>query len=251
MPGSPEYVKAWKRAHPERMHESYLRYKERYPEKFPKPKPRLTPEERKAHALENARRWRKNNPDKVAAAHKKWASENKERKRSTRRAWNKANEEHVRAKKREWTKAHPGSNNERAARWRLKNLEKAKALARETVKRWASRNPEKVAIYRSRSHAKRKAKGELAGTFTLEEWNTLLDQHEHRCACCGIHESEAIYRYPRRGYPLKGKLTVDHVIPLSKGGRGSIDNIAPLCLPCNTKKHAKDTDYRKIKVGPS
>lgn len=247
MPGSPEYVKAWKRAHPGRMHESYLRYKAKYPEKFPKPKPPLTPEERKAHSLENARRWRKNNPEKVAARQKKI---DPLKRRAWKMAWVKANAEHVRAKKREWAKAHPGNNNERAKRWVLNNPEKAAESARKRSREWTARNPDKAAIYHSRSHAKRKAKGELAGTFTSAEWNALLDHHDHRCACCGIHESEAIYRYPRRGYPLKGKLTIDHVIPLSKGGAGSIDNIAPLCLPCNTKKHTKDTDYRKIQVGP-
>jgi 5-methylcytosine-specific restriction endonuclease McrA len=57
----------------------------------------------------------------------------------------------------------------------------------------------------------------------------LLAQHGHRCLCCGASEA----------------LTADHVIPVSKGGSSNIENIQPLCLPCNTRKGARIIDYRK------
>lgn len=31
-------------------------------------------------------------------------------------------------------------------------------------------------------------------------------------------------------------LTMDHIIPLSRGGRSTKDNLAPCCKKCNTKK---------------
>lgn len=38
------------------------------------------------------------------------------------------------------------------------------------------------------------------------------------------------------GKPLSDDFTVEHVIPLSKGGSNEIENIVALCLDCNTKK---------------
>ena len=58
------------------------------------------------------------------------------------------------------------------------------------------------------------------GKVTLEEWEMKKQEYGNRCAIC---HSE-------------GKLTIDHIIPLSKGGWHRIDNIQPLCLPCNLKK---------------
>ncbi|WLF70486.1 HNH endonuclease [Clostridium septicum] len=41
------------------------------------------------------------------------------------------------------------------------------------------------------------------------------------------------------GRSLK-KLTQDHLIPLSKGGNYTKNNIIPVCRNCNSKKHTKD-----------
>lgn len=55
-------------------------------------------------------------------------------------------------------------------------------------------------------------------------------------ACC--MNPNCIYR----GKPVV--LTLDHVIPKSKGGRNHIKNLQLLCLRCNGKKGDTTVDYR-------
>lgn len=65
------------------------------------------------------------------------------------------------------------------------------------------------------------------GNFTLAEWENLLAQYNWTCPCCGKEED----------------LTVDHIIPISKGGSNNIENIQPLCGRCNRVKHTKIIKY--------
>jgi 5-methylcytosine-specific restriction endonuclease McrA len=43
-------------------------------------------------------------------------------------------------------------------------------------------------------------------------------------------------------------LTIDHVIPKSKGGDDSWDNLVAACLPCNNKKGDRTPEESHIKL---
>lgn len=89
---------------------------------------------------------------------------------------------------------------------------------------WKRQNKDKVC----RKEQKRRALRMGSSThYTVLEWNALCLWFGSVCLACGVDE-----------------LTIDHVVPLSKGGSNGIQNLQPLCRACNTRKHAKHIDYR-------
>ena len=68
------------------------------------------------------------------------------------------------------------------------------------------------------------------GFHTKGEWETLKAQVNWTCLACLKREPEI-------------KLTKDHIISAYNGGTDNIENIQPLCLPCNVRKHTKNTRY--------
>lgn len=146
--------------------------------------------------------------------------------------------------RREYYLKNKEKRRESARRSYQKNKQKYMDRKKRYLRKWRKRNKEKVSEYNKRyekthketvianEHKKRARKRESEGCFSAEEWKQLCDLYDNRCLCCGKRK----------------KLTVDHVIPLSKGGSNYISNIQPLCKECNNKKYTKSTDYRKQKV---
>lgn len=56
----------------------------------------------------------------------------------------------------------------------------------------------------------------------------VFKKYGRKCLCCGTDKN----------------LTIDHVIPVFKGGKNNISNYQPLCKSCNSSKGTKTTDYR-------
>lgn len=77
-------------------------------------------------------------------------------------------------------------------------------------------------IVASRSRA-RLLSSNLAPALTNQ---ALFARDRHLCLYCG-------QQFPR------GDLTRDHVIPLSKGGRDSWENVVSACLACNVRKGSR------------
>ena len=76
-----------------------------------------------------------------------------------------------------------------------------------------------------RAKIKRRANGrDIINTLTQQEWLNLLEEYNYRCAYCGVE------------FEVENMPTRDHVIPISKGGDNTKDNIVPACRSCNCRK---------------
>jgi 5-methylcytosine-specific restriction endonuclease McrA len=98
--------------------------------------------------------------------------------------------------------------------WYRKNRENVIAYVRE----WKQANPDRRSIYERRRRA---ARFGGSGTHSIDEVLALFEAYEWRCAYCGSGE----------------ELTIDHRVPLSRGGGDSIENLIPACGSCNSSKH--------------
>lgn len=81
--------------------------------------------------------------------------------------------------------------------------------------------------------AQRLREARQKGTHTKAEWFALCRRYDWRCVECG--------GYCRYG-PQK-----DHIVPLFMGGSDGIENLQPLCKPCNTRKGPDTRDWRKYR----
>ena len=152
--------------------------------------------------------------------------------------------------KKRWYREHPEEIKERVKQWRKKCPEKINEINRryrrnhpEEIKKqgrqYYQRNKEIIKEYRKnylktdegkmsnqRTYFKRRAIMENSvNTLTSQEWLCILEEYNYRCAYCDVE-------FDCENLPEK-----DHIIPISKGGDNTKENIVPACRSCNAKKH--------------
>lgn len=139
---------------------------------------------------------------------------------------------------REYHHNNPEPKKARDKKYRQERLEEFNAYMREYRKTYEGHreyNRQYVKLHPEKSaqnfNNRRARVLQAGGEFTSREWKKLCKHYNYTCLCCGKREPEI-------------KLTIDHVIPLSKGGTNLIDNIQPLCQSCNSSKARSTIDYR-------
>jgi 5-methylcytosine-specific restriction endonuclease McrA len=82
-------------------------------------------------------------------------------------------------------------------------------------------------------------------------WYIVLERDNWTCQYCGVKANPKDYdRLRYRGvdtiqYEGGVVLNVDHIIPRSKGGKNTLDNLKTACFACNqNKKHKKLEDWQ-------
>lgn len=142
------------------------------------------------------------------------------------REYRKANREEINKRQRGYRTDNPEKFRQNDSASYLRNRDKK--IGRAT--KYQALHPEMVKVVQMKRRAQ---KNKCQGSFTYQEWIELCQKYGNKCIRCGNEV----------------KLTVDHVVPLSKGGSNDINNIQPLCKHCNCKKHTKTIDYRPESYG--
>jgi 5-methylcytosine-specific restriction endonuclease McrA len=148
-----------------------------------------------------------------------WYLANPERAKEARRGWDSRNRDHLNALRKQQRKDNP-------ERFRAKRERLDKGRQAENVKRWVENNRDRRRMHALAHQNKRR---HAPGTgFTADDVLRLLHEQNFECVACRASVQE--------------KRHVDHIVPLSRGGRNDLDNIQILCPPCNLCKRARDND---------
>lgn len=143
------------------------------------------------------------------------AETKRERNCQYQRVWREANRAKDNERNRTYYRANLEKVRERNRTYRLANPEKASAAGR----LWRRENPTRVL---EKNRRRRALQYDAEGFTTPAEWAAILAAFNYRCAYC----------------PAPGT-TLDHVVPLSRGGSNGPENVVPACGPCNSAKRAK------------
>jgi 5-methylcytosine-specific restriction endonuclease McrA len=171
----------------------------------------------------------------------KWRLEHPERVKAIQKANYEKHADERRQRSSDYRKSNPEKVAIGLRRWRSKNVEHLRQYdkmtreanpeqRREWLHQWGQTHPEKIREYANNRRAMRTNNG---GKITAEEWQELVWAFGSKCLCCGTREN----------------ITLDHVVPLVRGGRNDIANAQPLCKSCNSSKGTRNMDYRWGEIG--
>lgn len=189
--------------------------------------------------------WYQANREKVLAQSKPYRDANKGKISARGKAWyvvnggrvrarNKANAVEIRAKKKIYYAAHKEENRARGKAYQAANKERVRACSRayyiahkEEIaardKAWGRANPEKVCEQTRRKRARKL--GASVGEQPVMT-SVVAARDGNKCYLCGKRLKRSVR-------------TVDHVIPLARGGEHSYKNVRLCCQSCNSSKGAR------------
>ena len=225
------------------------------PEKFQRPlsdgicsfcgeqKPRYQPQRSICKECHRARvkRYRQEKPEQYRAGDRRrreaMTDEQLERQKHAQQRWvansPERRREVSRNSRRNIYAADPAKGAEKARQYRHAHPEKIRTQARERYRK----NPQVRLNQRKYGHTRRaRLAAVTVEDLPIDILDRLIAKQGRRCAGC------------RQKFTKKKFATLDHIVPLAKGGCHNRTNLQALCQPCNSGKQALDeTLWRRRK----
>lgn len=113
-----------------------------------------------------------------------------------------------------------------ARKFRERHPELSKKRSWEGYLKFKKEHPDRIRLHKKNYNHKRRNL-EMQGDVTTEQLNELIDGSNNVCFWCDTYTE---------------KIHLDHITPLAKGGKHTINNLVVSCPECNFKKGAKDPE---------
>lgn len=182
---------------------------------------------------EYLRRYREDNAERIAQADRRWLEANREKAAESRRRWSEANHEKKLEDQRQWRRGNVAKVAEHGRAYREANAERIS----EAQRRWREANPGRVAASRNLREHRRRARLRDAfiedvprlEIFERDNWQCMISG----CLYPGIPASlDVAHTDPTYA-------SVDHAVPLSRGGLHERRNLQTAHLGCNVAKQSR------------
>ena len=157
------------------------------------------------------RRFHENNPDYRKQYNAEYRRKNRERILQQKREHYYENRERLLE-----------GNRVRLRKFYLDNKDRIRQKIREKYYQNLGKSRQTGNLHRQKRRARKKSSHQVS--YTPDQIKFLQQKFEYECAYCGVDT----------------KLTLDHFIPISKGGSDCLGNLLPACGQCNSSKHDSD-----------
>lgn len=170
---------------------------------------------------------------KVNETSKKWREQNKDSVRESNRRRSET-----------WRNKHPEQKKVNSRLWLSKNQDYYKNYYEENKERYKQKSREYSIKYKERKYSldrKRRAK-KYNTRYEIYTSDDVLNLYGKNCFICGDVINLEVSGRPGHQDGWEYGLNLDHVVPLSRGGHDTLDNIRPTHAICNLRKHANSLE---------
>lgn len=181
---------------------------------------------------ENRKKYREENKEKISEWHSEWRKRNKEYIQNKGRLYYQENKETILRK----VKSYYCENTEKVMKTKKLYLKNNKEKVSMSKKNWARNNKDKI----YESGLKRRSRKYFV-QFEGVARRKLLERDNWSCKQCGVKVHDRSEGGIKKSHLWNDefKAHIDHIIPLSKGGDSTPENLQVLCRTCNLRKSDK------------